>query len=413
MIPQSIIYAGLAGVVIALIVATATQRWQLRVFVLLALRLAIGWHFLFEGLHKIHSQYIGPSETNRAFTSEPYFAAGEGPLAEKMRKDYLGDPVAIYTARLTPPEPVSVEDFLKLELKEQASLCPASVASDLKLDATAMDAMTKIATTLRDEWTKLPDGTAEEKAKKLEVEVKANVAEAKLKIASHDSRELRARYAAWVYGVTGATWLPKDSKWDSKLKSITVSSPDAGLSLSGPQRLQHIGLLQKQFSELQERQSVHLGRGDGVELTKTKTSRTELLAAKNDLAKETEAFINELRKEIDQPPLAPPGKAEMKQLDKMTAWGITIIGACILIGLCTPLACLAGAGFLAMTYLTHPTVPWLSLPPMTEGNPLFVNKNIIEMLALLVVAAHPTGRWLGLDALWTHFLQPKAAQPRV
>ena len=53
------------------------------------------------------------------------------------------------------------------------------------------------------------------------------------------------------------------------------------------------------------------------------------------------------------------------------------------------------------------------LPPMTEGNPLFVNKNVIEMLALLVVAAHPTGRWLGLDALWTYFVLPKTEPARV
>src|SRR5205814_977130 len=55
------------------------------------LRLAIGWHFLFEGLHKIHSVYVGPSETSRPFTSEPYFAAAEGPLGPYMRKK-LGDP---------------------------------------------------------------------------------------------------------------------------------------------------------------------------------------------------------------------------------------------------------------------------------------------------------------------------------
>ena len=32
--------------------------------------MAIGWHFLFEGLGKIQSHYIGPTETNRPFTSE-------------------------------------------------------------------------------------------------------------------------------------------------------------------------------------------------------------------------------------------------------------------------------------------------------------------------------------------------------
>ena len=72
-------------------------------------------------------------------------------------------------------------------------------------------------------------------------------------------------------------------------------------------------------------------------------------------------------------------------------------------GLFTRLACVLGAGFLVMTYLTYPPFPWYPLPPNTEGNPLFINKNVIECLALLVLATFPTGRWLGLDALIARF----------
>src|SRR3954454_11558174 len=100
-IPIQVLYAGLGGTVLALIVATATNRWALKVFFLLALRLAIGWHFLFEGLHKVHSHYVGPSETNRPFTSEVYFTAGEGPLAKAMREK-IGDPEKQIEAKLTP-----------------------------------------------------------------------------------------------------------------------------------------------------------------------------------------------------------------------------------------------------------------------------------------------------------------------
>src|SRR6476620_8845587 len=90
-IPLAVLYAGLAGTGLALLVAMIQNRWSLRVFFILALRLAIGWHFLFEGLHKIHSYYIGPTETNRPFTSEPYFREAEGPLGPFVRKQ-LGDP---------------------------------------------------------------------------------------------------------------------------------------------------------------------------------------------------------------------------------------------------------------------------------------------------------------------------------
>ena len=89
----------------------------------------------------------------------------------------------------------------------------------------------------------------------------------------------------------------------------------------------------------------------------------------------------------------------IEQVDHFTRYFITIVGACIFFGVLTRLNCLLAVGFLVMTYLTHPPFPWLPLPPNTEGNPLFINKNIIEALSLMVIAVHPTGRWLGLDAL--------------
>src|SRR5205823_6116948 len=121
-IPQQVVYAGLVGVLLSLIVATATNKWQPRVFFLLALRLAIGWHFLFEGLHKIQSHYVGPTDANRPFTSEPYFAAAEGPLGDVMRRKYLGDLDAAIAEKIAPQHPEKVNDFAKLPPAEQAAL---------------------------------------------------------------------------------------------------------------------------------------------------------------------------------------------------------------------------------------------------------------------------------------------------
>jgi uncharacterized membrane protein YphA (DoxX/SURF4 family) len=50
-------------------------------FFLVALRLAIGWHFFIEGLHKIHTHQVGLTATNTPWTSEGFFRAGYGPLA--------------------------------------------------------------------------------------------------------------------------------------------------------------------------------------------------------------------------------------------------------------------------------------------------------------------------------------------
>jgi uncharacterized membrane protein YphA (DoxX/SURF4 family) len=88
-----------------------------------------------------------------------------------------------------------------------------------------------------------------------------------------------------------------------------------------------------------------------------------------------------------------------QQLDWLTRWGLTVVGAMLMLGLFTRMACLGAAGFLIMTFLLHPAFPWLPASPMNEGTYVFVNKNVIELLALLALATTASGKWLGLDAL--------------
>ena len=99
-----------------------------------------------------------------------------------------------------------------------------------------------------------------------------------------------------------------------------------------------------------------------------------------------------------RPLRAPADDARLGQrCRRCTAW--SSIGVCLILGLFTPLAALAGAVFLGQIYLSMP--PWPGLPPnpMAEGHYFIVNKNLIEMLACLVLACIPTGPWIGLDAL--------------
>jgi uncharacterized membrane protein YphA (DoxX/SURF4 family) len=77
----------------------------------------------------------------------------------------------------------------------------------------------------------------------------------------------------------------------------------------------------------------------------------------------------------------------------------------LLLGLLTRPACLAGAGLLLLFYLAMPPLPGVPDPPRAEGHYLFINKNVIEMLALLVLATTRSGTWFGLDGL-LQFLNP-------
>jgi thiosulfate dehydrogenase [quinone] large subunit len=86
-------------------------------------------------------------------------------------------------------------------------------------------------------------------------------------------------------------------------------------------------------------------------------------------------------------------------INQGTAWGLTILGGLLLVGLFTRTSCVLAALFLLTTYFCTPPWPWFLAPPNTEGFYYYINKNVIEMLALVVLATTASGRWFGLDAV--------------
>jgi hypothetical protein len=84
----------------------------------------------------------------------------------------------------------------------------------------------------------------------------------------------------------------------------------------------------------------------------------------------------------------------------------------LIVGLFTRTACVGGAILLLSFYLAMPPLPGVPESVRIEGYP-YVNKNIVEMLALLTLATTTSGRWAGLDS-FLYFLNPwrkKATTP--
>jgi len=74
----------------------------------------------------------------------------------------------------------------------------------------------------------------------------------------------------------------------------------------------------------------------------------------------------------------------MSVVDVLNIWGQIIIGLCLMLGLFTRLACIAGALLLALYYVTHvPTA--------------VVNSQLIELIALGVLAGVPAANCLGYN----------------
>lgn len=106
--------------------------------------------------------------------------------------------------------------------------------------------------------------------------------------------------------------------------------------------------------------------------------------------------------------LGPP-PSSLDQIDAVTMYGLTLCGLFLMAGLLTPLAALGGAGFLFLFYISMPPFPGLPPNPKAEGTYLFVNKNLIEMLALLALAATPSGLWFGVDRLLFGWIDRRTA----
>ena len=80
-------------------------------------------------------------------------------------------------------------------------------------------------------------------------------------------------------------------------------------------------------------------------------------------------------------------------------WGLTLVGLCLILGLFTRLASIGGIAFLSLFYLCNPPFVGYFYSIPTEGSYLVVNKNLVELCALVVIFATGSGRFAGLDRI--------------
>lgn len=312
---------------------------------LILLRLVIGWHFLFEGLHKIHSLY-----TPRPFSSEIYFRESSGPMG-KIMKDFLPDPDA--------------ELLAKLDIK----------AIDNDWGSAAKN--------FSSSYTLSP-----EQAKTVEETLEKNQAKAN-------------------------EWF-KNGK-----KDIEIASPDgkpSGTLKINYTTTQWLDYYKNKIGELEKIKSDNRSWYLGKDLDKSRVAATksEITKARKELTDDYEsqksALVSDLQKILtpEQKSLilsAPEkNKGLLHWVNLMTIFGITAIGAGMFLGIFTRTACMGGIAFLGLTYLSIPPFPWLPVPPINEGNYVFINKNVVEMFAMMVLMTTNSGKWFGFDALLSNYL---------
>lgn len=93
------------------------------------------------------------------------------------------------------------------------------------------------------------------------------------------------------------------------------------------------------------------------------------------------------------------GNTGMWIIDTINAYGLTIIGLALILGIFTRIALWSGIALLVSYYLAYPPFGGFSYGAPSEGSYLIVNKNLIEILAMILLAVTNSGRYFGLDML--------------
>lgn len=102
----------------------------------------------------------------------------------------------------------------------------------------------------------------------------------------------------------------------------------------------------------------------------------------------------------------PPADTQIYRIDMLTIASLTILGFLLMVGLGTRISAVMAAGMLFSFYLVHP--PWPGVPPAPGPEHSFIiNKNLIEVVALLAIASLPTGTWFGIDGLFYRLFNRK------
>jgi thiosulfate dehydrogenase [quinone] large subunit len=145
--------------------------------------------------------------------------------------------------------------------------------------------------------------------------------------------------------------------------------------------------------------------------------RTEAKLWIDELQAREQAYLNALRDQMPDymaKPTSMPGSwkpwkwSQMQLINFAVTYGLTAIGICLILGLFTRLSALGGAAFMCFVVMTQPAWPSIYPPDLPQiGHALLINKDFIEMMALLVVASSAVGRWGGLD----HFIHYLIVEP--
>jgi uncharacterized membrane protein YphA (DoxX/SURF4 family) len=390
---------------------------------LVALRLCIGWQFLYEGLWKIDTL-----DTARPWTAAGYLKSAHGPFRDTFRS-MTGDPDDLNWLN---------QEWVETNWDEWASRFTTHYGLDAQQKGRLQELLSG-PKDFRSALAELPAGVAVPKEyqafvrfdpglKRIIVDGKKHLSAVErdrlLKLVKYPASEDNENRAQWelirayeksiedVY--KRATRLSFKERLavalgqaDPERTRLVFSNFKGTLGDSAPEKIDayYQELLAVYNAKLEqanktglEFQQKHLER----EWEELQELRAELVGPVKTLDTELK---NEARKILtpQQLALGPPSEpwTDQKIVDWMTIGALVVLGVLLIAGLATRAAAIAGAGMLLSFYLVWPPWPGVAEAVGSTEHSFIVNKNLIEAVALLALAALPSGQWFGLDRLFS------------
>jgi len=393
-----------------------------RVFLVL-LRLAIGWHLFIEGASKLETFSVCPTGTSKPFSSRGYLLQSQGPLEPLFRK-LAGDPDILLTSLLD-----SADGTIPIALQAQWRDYVARYKNHYQLDQgqqSKADAMLNQHLARLADW--FQKGSKEVSRDYSFATVTPTLTTAE-RIREYRSRlqELREKIDGWNLRFDKDVTKARVNALKSEVARMRSElqkdlddqqeklGQDLDKLLGRGQLLVEFGRLIDMVKQGSQSKGYGLDQQAVAELIQAaRDAKSDKISPdvwanaeqKPDLLITFYASDPEFRKallRVAKRQIAPQMRVEDTRLlewaDRTVAWGLTLAGLGLLLGCFTRLSSLVGAILLLLFYLAMPPLPGLPDNPMVEGKYLFVNKNLIEALALLTLATTASGRWFGIDGL--------------
>jgi uncharacterized membrane protein YphA (DoxX/SURF4 family) len=393
---------------------------------LIALRLAIGWHFLYEGVWKIASDKGTVSYATSWYVLQPSLARlreyfrqpGDVQLEPALARvdTWYDDIVRAFKGKNMSPD--EGQKARLAELRDKIKLA----AYEASRGAIRADEVVNFEWTyLRDDVLKIPPLAESERFTSL----------AYLQSSAGPLRPVFRGLARDMDGFARLTPAAAQAAIDNRYNQIVDHYASADRPFTADQ-LTRFGKARDALKieiaammnapdfrdRLQDYRIMRERSGRDASSTDAPFSRERLDSDRTKLdaiSGELLAFVNEPLTElavqaeivatVDQLSAGPPPRPgdPAVWVDRTISWGLTAIGLCLLLGLFTPYAALAAAGQLAVFYFASPAWPGLPAAAL-GGHYLYIDRNVIELIAACVVATSATGKWAGLDYYLDRFL---------